>query len=217
MITTVKPFIQITLAALTFVATVCVSVPAQSFEGDKDAPTTVEADKMTYDDLKQVNVFTGNVLLIKGSLVIRGDKLTMRQSPEGYQFGTAEGKPATFRQKRDGKGELFIDGEGDRIDYDGKSDTVVLQKKAQLRKLNGTVITDEVKGDVITYLQKTEFFTVTSDNLGTNTGRVKAVIQPKPTESDSTTNAKPMKDTPQLKSTGQLTPDTQRNVPRQEK
>jgi lipopolysaccharide export system protein LptA len=165
---------------------------------------------MTYDDLKQVNVFTGNVLLIKGSLVIRGEKLTMRQSPEGYQFGTAEGKPATFRQKREGKSELFIDGEGDRIDYDGKNDTVILQKKALLRKLNGNIVTDEIKGDAITYLQKTEFFTVTGDTRGDNTGRVKAVIQPKAAETERTdpiSSGKSPQDMPKLKPSGQINPN----------
>ncbi|MFN7834905.1 MAG: lipopolysaccharide transport periplasmic protein LptA [Burkholderiaceae bacterium] len=156
-------------------------LPARAAQADKDAPTTIEADKMTYDDLKQVNIFSGGVLLIKGSLVLRGDKLTMRQSPEGYQFGTAEGRPATFRQRRDGPGELYMEGEGERIDYDSKADTVVLNRRAILRKLDGTTVTDEVKGDIITYLQRTEYFTVNSAAGASPTagGRVKAIIQPR--------------------------------------
>ncbi len=179
--------------------------PADAIEGDKQAPTTVEADKMTYDDLQQVNVFTGNVLLVKGSIVLRGDKLTVRQTPEGFQTGVAEGKPATFRQRREGPGEQYIDGAGERIDYDGKTETVVFQKKAILKKLNGTQVTDEVKGDTITYLQRTEFFTVSTDaqNAGTPGGRVKAVIQPKgavAAETPDKSPASPLKASPEFKS-----------------
>ena len=180
---------------------------AMALESDKQAPTTIEADKMTYDDIKQVNVFTGSVVLVKGTILLRGDRLTVRQTPEGFQLGLAEGKPATFRQKREGPGDPYIDGEGERIDYDGKAETVIFQRKAILRKLNGTQVTDEVKGDNITYLQRTEYFTVLSDqgNATTPGGRVKAVLQPKEagtpaTETKKIPDSNPLKTEPTFKS-----------------
>jgi lipopolysaccharide export system protein LptA len=149
---------------------------------DQSAPTAIESDSMTYDELKQTNVFTGNVRLVRGTLILKGDRLTLRQTPEGFQVGEAEGKPASFRQRRDGPGEPYVEGYAERIDYDGKADTVVLSKNAELRKLEGKKITNEVKGDTITYVQRTEFFTVTGDNSATKagtSGRVKVIIQPK--------------------------------------
>ncbi|MCP2937323.1 lipopolysaccharide transport periplasmic protein LptA, partial [Salmonella enterica subsp. enterica serovar Typhimurium] len=82
------------------------------------------ADALRYDDLKQVSIFTGNVVLTRGSIVIKGARVEVRQDPQGYQFGVvtaAEGQRATFRQKRDGENE-FVEGESDTIEYDGRAD-----------------------------------------------------------------------------------------------
>ena len=54
----------------------------------------------------------------------------MRADPDGYQYGVATAQPgklATFRQKRDGVDE-YIEGEAERIEYDGKADTVTLRQ-----------------------------------------------------------------------------------------
>jgi lipopolysaccharide export system protein LptA len=165
-----------------FLSTGALLNPANAAKDDQFFPTAIESDKMTYDELKQINTFTGNVRLIKGSLILKGDTLTLRQTPEGFQMGFVEGKPAFFRQRRDGPGDLYVEGFSHRIDYDGKTETVILSHKAELRKLNGPHITDEVKGEKISYQQGTEFFTVngSSTNSQTNTpGRVKVIIQPR--------------------------------------
>ena len=59
---------------------------------------------MRYDDLKQTSVFTGNVVVTKGTIIIRGARIDVRQDPEGYQYGVvtaAPGKLAYFKQKRE--------------------------------------------------------------------------------------------------------------------
>src|SRR6266702_2387886 len=95
---------------------------AHAERADKDKPLNIEADNMTYDDLKQVNIFTGHVVATKGTIVIKADRVEVTQDPQGYQYatGTSTGKNlAYFRQKRDGSDE-YIDGDAERIDYDGK-------------------------------------------------------------------------------------------------
>lgn len=169
--------------ALTLLLSLCASVGWAAKE-DSAAPTTIESDGMTYDELRQINVFTGNVRLNRGTLALRGDKLTLRQTPEGFQIGLVEGKPASFRQRRDGPGEPFVEGEADRIDYDGKTEMVVLTRNAELRKLEGSKVMNEVKGNNITYNQRTEFFTVNGgspENKDAPRGRVRVIIQPKET------------------------------------
>src|SRR5450830_486614 len=84
-------------------------------KADRSKPMNVEADALRYDDLKQTSVFTGRVVLTKGSILIRGARIDVRQDPEGSQYGlvTAEpGKLAFFRQKREGLDE-FIEGQGE--------------------------------------------------------------------------------------------------------
>lgn len=155
-------------------------------KADRDKPMNVEADALRYDDLKQTSVFTGRVVLTKGTILIRGAQLDVRQDAQGYQFGivTAEpGKLAFFRQKRDGV-EEFMEGEGELIEYDGKADTVKFTKKAQLRRYKGATLNDEMTGGVIFYDNTTDVFTidgsVASGAPGLPTGRVRAMLTPKP-------------------------------------
>ena len=180
-----RALIQLALAVSAWLAGGLPWVDAHAEKADKRKPINVEADRMQYDDLKQINVFTGNVTLTKGSIIIKGDKLVIRQDPEGYQYGTAFGNPASFRQKRDGN-DQFIEGYGLQLDYDGKTEIVKFQQKALLKRLEKERVTDEVHGSQIVYESLSEFFTVESTGGQAATpanpgGRVPVVIQPKNT------------------------------------
>jgi lipopolysaccharide export system protein LptA len=149
---------------------------------DRYKPTNVEADRMNYDDLKQVNEFTGSVVLTKGTITIRGDRMVLRQDPEGYQYGTTTGKLASFRQKRDGVDE-WIEGYAEEIFYDGKAETVRLTGRAKVRRLEGTRVADEIDGAVIVYDSRSEQFSVDGSGQAkgpsTAGGRVRVTIQPR--------------------------------------
>lgn len=162
----------------------------QAEKADSDKPTNVEADQMAYDDVKQINTFTGNVILTRGTLVMRAYKLIVIQDPAGYQSATLlapQGGVATFRQKRDGAPNQWVEGQAERIEYDGKSEMVRLFSKAKMRRLEGTKPTDEVEGEFISYDSRAEFFTVNNTPTGENKpggGRIKAVIQPRSESKD---------------------------------
>lgn len=155
-------------------------------KADRNKPMNIEADALRYDDLKQVSVFTGAVTLTKGSIQIRGAQLEVRQDPEGFQFGVVTGSavsPAFFRQKREGVDE-FIEGEGEVIEYDGRADTVKFIRKAQLRRLRGAVVADEITGGMVVYDNLSDTFSVdgnASKAVGSApSGRVRAMLTPKP-------------------------------------
>jgi lipopolysaccharide export system protein LptA len=142
------------------------SSPASAERADKAMPMNIEADALRYDDLKQISVFTGRVVVSKGSIVLRGARLEVRQDPEGYQFGVVTGEPghrAFFRQKREGL-EEYVEGEGETIEYNGRSDNVTFVHQAEMRRLVGSVVSDRVGGDVIFYDNQTDMFTV--DGVG---------------------------------------------------
>ncbi|NNU44593.1 lipopolysaccharide transport periplasmic protein LptA [Ramlibacter montanisoli] len=171
--------------SLAFAVLVLAAAPAGAEKADRTKPMNVEADTLRYDDVQQTSVFTGKVVVTKGSIVIRGARMTVKQDPEGYQFGvvTSEpGKQAFFRQKRDGVDE-FIEGEAETIEYDGRADRVKFIGRAEMRRLRGTVINDETTGAVITYDNTNDQFTVdggsasaTPSNPG---GRVRATLAPR--------------------------------------
>ncbi len=152
--------------------------PVAAELADREKPVNIESDRLTVDDKKKESVFEGNVVLTQGSIVLRADRLTVRQDPEGFNHATAYGKQVYFRQKREGVDE-YIEGNADRIEYDGKQDKVQLFTNAVVTK--GP---DEVKGDYISYDAVTEFYQVlgggkSAAGPGNPQGRVKAVLQPK--------------------------------------
>lgn len=159
-------------------------------KADRDKPVQIEADKMLADDSKKESVFEGGVIVTQGTLQIRGDRVIVRQDAEGFQYGIAYGKPATFRQKRDGVDE-YIEGYAERLEYDGKKDFLQMFSSARLTK--GT---DEVRGDYISYNAKNEFFQVVGGGKPAATannpdGRVRAVIIPKPRSGTAPDRAAP--------------------------
>lgn len=158
---------------------------AHAEKADTDKPTNVEADQMAYDDIKQINTFTGNVVLTRGTLTMRAHKMIVTQDPAGYQYATliaSPGSVATFRQKRDSGPNQWVEGQAERIEYDGKTEVAKLFNRARIRRLEGAKVTDEVEGEFISYDSRAEFFTVNNVPAGASkpgSGRIRAVIQPR--------------------------------------
>jgi lipopolysaccharide export system protein LptA len=173
------------LAILLCALLACVALPASAEKADRAKPMNVEADALRYDDLRQTSVFTGRVVVTKGTIVIRGAKVEVKQDPEGYQFGvvTAEpGKNAFYRQKRDGVDE-WIEGEARTIEYDGRADRVKFIGNAEMRRLRGAALNDDITGSLITYDNTTDVFTVDGGPAGgapaAPGGRVRATLAPR--------------------------------------
>ncbi len=144
---------------------------------DRDKPVHLEADQVLIDDAQQISTFTGNVRLTQGTMLIRGDRIVVKQDKEGFKHGTAYGNTASFRQKREGLDE-YVEGYGERIEYDTRAETVDFYAQARLKRNM-----DEVRGEHITYSAKTEIFQVNSGGSSAEKGqpnRVRAVLQPKP-------------------------------------
>jgi lipopolysaccharide export system protein LptA len=148
---------------------------------DRNQPMSAEADALRYDDASKTSLFTGNVVITKGTILIRGARVEVRQDPQGNQFGLVTGHPAFFRQKREGVDE-FIEGQALRIEYDSKADTVRFTGNAVLRRYKGTVLNDETSGGVIAYSNIDDTFTVdggaTNGSSANPSGRVRAMLTP---------------------------------------
>ena len=157
-----------------------IASPALAEKTDKDKPTSIEANKMSSDDARRMSIFEGNVVLTKGTVVVRADRIVVRQDPDGFQFTTAYGKPVRFRQKGEPKGDcegVWTDGEALRVEIDDRNERIELYERARVTRDQ-----DVVNGEYIFLDQRTEFFSVSAAKGAAPTspeGRVKAVIQPK--------------------------------------
>lgn len=176
------------LSRLCLTALACLAFQPSAYaeKADLDKPTNVEANQMFYDESKQTNTFIGNVVLTRGTLVMHAEKLLVHKDSAGHQYATlyaAPGGVTTFRQKRDGGKDLWIEGlAADRIEYDTRTEVAKLFKQAKVKMLDSGRATDEVEGDFISYDSRAEYYTVTNSQTGENKpggGRIRAVIQPR--------------------------------------
>ncbi len=160
--------------------------PAAAEKADRDKPMNAESDALRYDDLKQSSIFTGNVIITKGTILIRGARVEVFQDAQGYQQAVViaePGKLAYYRSKRDGVDEV-IEGEGERIEYDSQADTVKFIRKAVLRRYVSGKLADESNGAIIRYENTTDVFTVDGSAQPVRTasnpsGRVRALLAPR--------------------------------------
>lgn len=176
------------LLALGLACGLLLAQPALAERADRDKPMVLEADNASYDDVKQIYTLTGNVVLTKGTMILKSDAAELRTDPEGYQFAVATAKPgkqAYIRQKREGVDE-YMDGWGDRIEYDGKQEFSKLIGNARMARLQGAKLLDEIRGAVLTYDSRKEFYTAAGGGGGSGdaaaanpSGRVRAVLSPR--------------------------------------
>ena len=174
------------LPTLLIALALLLALPARAEKADRDKPMNAEADALRYDDLKQTSVFTGNVVITKGTILIRGARVDVVQDAEGYQQAVViaePGKLAYYRSKREGVDET-IEGEGERIEYDGRADNVKFIRQAVMRRYVAGKLADESHGTLIRYENTTDVFTVDGSvqakpTAANPSGRVRAVLSPR--------------------------------------
>jgi lipopolysaccharide export system protein LptA len=166
-------------AALALAAALAPAI-AIAEKADKDKPTQIESNRMSSDDSRRINIFEGNVVLTKGTILVRADRIVVRQDADGFQFTTATGNPVRFRQRGDPKPNqegAWMDGEALRVEIDDRNEKVELYDKARVTRDQ-----DEVRGNFIFLDQRSEFFSVSGSKdapAASPEGRVRAVLQPK--------------------------------------
>lgn len=158
--------------------------PAAAAKADRDKPFIVEADQSGAVDLqRQVLVYTGDVVIAQGSMVLRAERVELRELPDGYRTAIATGTPqrqASWRQKRDGVDET-VEGAADRIEFDGRADTLRFIGQSVVRRLRGASVADEITGGTIVWDNVAEVFSVVGGarTVSNPSGRVRAVLSPR--------------------------------------
>lgn len=160
-------------------------MPAQAERADRNKPLVMEADRPgILDYQRQVLVFNGNAVITQGTMVLRAERIELREMPDGYRAATAigagAGKPATWRQRRDGVDET-VEGSADRIEFDGRADTLRFVGNGAVRRLRGATVSDEITGSVIVWDNTTEVFKVEGGaaSPANPAGRVRVILSPR--------------------------------------
>ena len=141
-----------TIATVLLVAGFITSPHAE--KADKDKPIILEAEKVSVNDVKQVYGLDGELLLIKGSILITGEKGNIKVDPEGYEYIDVQGNPkanASFRQRREGIANEFMQGLGQSVTYNAKTELLTLTGDANLKRLLNMQMLDQLRGWKIEY------------------------------------------------------------------
>lgn len=132
-------------------------------KADQDKPVILEAEKVSVNDVKQVYDLNGQVLLIKGSIIVTGEDGHIAVDTQGYEFVDVIGTPeavASFRQRREGIPDEFMQGRGTQVTYDAKTEFLTITGDASLKRLLNMQMLDQLKGWKIEYDDVKQYYRV---------------------------------------------------------
>lgn len=129
----------------------------------------IEVDQMVYDDVCQVKIFIGNVVMICGMLIIKVGCVVLMIDQYGYEnvvLYVVLGVLVNFCQKCDGGFNLWIEGQVECIEYLEQIEIFKLFQCVYIQCMDGDCIIDEVNGEFIFYDSCVEFYFVNNIVIG---------------------------------------------------
>jgi lipopolysaccharide export system protein LptA len=136
---------------------------AHAEKADQDKPIILEAEKVSVNDVQQIYDLKGQILLIKGSIVVTGEDGHIQVDPEGYEFVDVKGSTdatASFRQRREGPADEYMQGRGAQVTYNAKTEVLTITGDASLRRSLNMQMLDQLQGWKIEYDDITERYRV---------------------------------------------------------
>ena len=160
--------------------------PAAAAPGGKtpaaEPDTLILSDSLNYNDAKKESTFSGNVVMTRGAMTLRADKLVMHEDAQGFQFGTAtvnQGNLVFVRQETPEKFEV-VEAKGLRAEYNGKTKEIEMIGDAVVTKFVCGKPFDKISGDRVKYNQETNIYEAFSKPGASSTqgGRVRSIATP---------------------------------------
>ena len=156
-----RPLRNIVLGLLSLNALIITLAHAE--KADQDKPLILEAEKVSVNDVQQTYELNGKILLIKGTIVVTGEQGNIKVDPEGYEYvdmkGTSE-QVASFRQRREGPADEFMQGRATNVSYNAKTELLTLTDDASLKRLQNMQMLDQLRGWKIEYDDIKQYYRV---------------------------------------------------------
>lgn len=156
----------------------CLLLPLQALalSTDKDQAMNIEADRVDIDDEKGVSTFRGNVIMTRGSILIKGDIVVVyRDKAKDLDKIHSTGKLAHFQQRPDGKPDDVI-AEGQELFYDAVKEILIVRRQGKV--IQGG---DAFRGEHIIYDLKRDLVKARGSKSSSGNGkkgRVQMTLQP---------------------------------------
>jgi lipopolysaccharide export system protein LptA len=122
---------SITVAAVLALA-LCASLTIAAPAGNRQAPASIEADRVEIDRPGGVSRYFGDVVFEQGTLRITGERMIVR-TPDGVlEHAEVHGERAAIRQRTE-NGEI-VHARARHIDYDAAAGVAVLTDEAEVER-----------------------------------------------------------------------------------
>ncbi len=114
---------------------------------DKNQDIEIESNTANLDDTKNISIYSGNVVVVQGSMRITGDKMTIFYTDANeLEKIIMEGNPATFKQLPDNS-SVYDEAEALIMEYYEINNLIVLEKSAKVKQGDRRLIADHVEYD----------------------------------------------------------------------
>lgn len=165
------PLHKLTARTLLAIITLSIAVLSWSLPNDREQPINIQADaaEQVIHEGREKTIYTGNVIMTQGSMLIEGDEVTILSQERSVTKIIATGKPAHFKQQSEQQ-QHPTKAYAQRINYDLGDEAIVLLNDASLMQGG-----DTISGKRIDYNIATEQVKAAS----TNDSRVNIVLEPK--------------------------------------
>ena len=126
-------------------------------KNDSTKPMNFSSNSADMDDLHKTYHYVGHVRMTQGTRLLTSYKVSIQQDAAGFSksiaYGSAQKLAYVKQRENDGKG--WMEGWGERIEYNDRTDTFVFFDQAHIK-----TSTDDAKGDVIIFDNVTERYQI---------------------------------------------------------
>lgn len=157
---------------------------AYALSTDKEQPIEVEADAGELDDINNITIYTGDVVVTRGSIRMTGDKMTVYYDEnDDIETLIMDGRPATYRQLPDNS-QVYDEAEALRMEYYEIRNLVILLREAEVRQERYNFSGERIEYDTV-LSQVKAWSDINKNQEGDKTSggkkqdRVKIIIKPK--------------------------------------
>lgn len=120
-------------ASILYASWLAVAPVVHALDSDREQPMRIEADQVTVDEREGVSTYVGQVVVVQGTLRLEAHTLTVHMDGGQVQRLQAEGEPAVYRQRPEGKQEDVV-ARAAKLDYQAAQQTLVLEGDAQVQQ-----------------------------------------------------------------------------------
>jgi lipopolysaccharide export system protein LptA len=156
-------------------ALVLFSTPLLALKDDVTKPVRIEADTIVFNKSQGFGKYSGNVVIVQGSLQIRAASIEIKAPNSNIELITAKGGPVRFQQTMDdGK---VAKGQANLLRYAVKEKKLYLDGSAELSQNNDKFSSQHIEYSTRTGELKAGVAKVNGQNTKAK-GRVSAIFYP---------------------------------------